>query len=315
MRKSALLLAGLTLAFGSAQALAETLKIAIPQKGAWETEIAELGANAGFFKEVGIELEPLYTRGGAETVQAVLSGSVDIAVSNGILGTIGGYAKGAPIRVTAASMTGTPEVFWYARADSGIKTIQDAAGKTIGFSRPGSSTHLIIQALLDHFKVDAKIVPSGAPSGSYTMTMSKQIDLGWSVPPFRLDDIAAGKVNIVVRGKDVPSLQNQTVRVHVTNAETLKNKRDLLVRFHKALAKSLDYAYSSDKALEDYAKIAKITPAIARQVRDEFHPKANMQLKEIRGLDQSLAQALEFKFIDKPMKPEDVKGMIDILAP
>ncbi|MBM3608889.1 MAG: ABC transporter substrate-binding protein [Alphaproteobacteria bacterium] len=314
MRKSLILAAGAALTFIT-PALAETFKLAVPQRGLWETAFVEIGAAADIFKKEGIDIEPLYTRGGSETVQAVLSGSVDLAVSNGLLGTIGGYSRGAPLRVTGAAMTGTPDVFWYARSDSGIKSIKDIAGKKIGFSQPGSSTHLIIQTLLDHFKIKAEIVPSGSPSGSFTMTMSKQIDLGWSVPPFRLQEIAEGKVNIVMRGVEVPSLQDQTVRVHISTAQTIARKRDLMVRFHRALAATLDYAYSNDAALVEYAKMAKITPDLARQVRDQFHPKANMQLKEIRGLQQSLDQALQFKNIAKPMKPDDVKGMFEILVP
>lgn len=314
MRKSWILAASAALTFVT-PALAETFKLAVPQRGLWETAFVEIGAAAGIFKKEGIDIEPLYTRGGSETVQAVLSGSVDLAVSNGLLGTIGAYSKGAPLRVTGASMTGTPDAFWYARTDSGIKTVKDIAGKKIGFSQPGSSTHLIVQALLDHYKIKAEIVPSGSPSGSFTMTMSKQIDLGWSVPPFRLQEIAEGKVQIVMRGSEVPSLQDQTVRVHITTAQTLARKRDLMVRFHRALAATLDYAYSNDAALVEYAKMAKITPELARRVRDEFHPKANMQLKEIKGLQQSLDQALQFKNIAKAMKPEDVKGLFEILIP
>jgi len=314
MRKSWVLAASAALTFVT-PALAETFKLAVPQRGLWETAFVEIGAAAGIFKKEGIDIEPLYTRGGSETVQAVLSGSVDLAVSNGLLGTIGAYSKGAPLRVTGASMTGTPDAFWYARTDSGIKRVKDIAGKKIGFSQPGSSTHLIVQALLDHYKIKAEIVPSGSPSGSFTMTMSKQIDLGWSVPPFRLQEIAEGKVQIVMRGSEVPSLQDQTVRVHITTAQTLARKRDLMVRFHRALAATLDYAYSNDAALVEYAKMAKITPELARRVRDEFHPKANMQLKEIKGLQQSLDQALQFKNIAKAMKPEDVKGLFEILIP
>ena len=296
-------------------AAAEVLKIAIPQKGAWETGITYIGEKAGFFKAENIEIDPLYTRGGAETVQAVLAGSVDLAVANGILGTIGSYSKGAPIRVTAASMTGTPEVFWYVRGDSEIKSVKDLAGKQIGFSQPGSSTHLIVQEALKHFGIQAKLVPSGAPSGSFTMVMSKQIDAGWAVPPFRLQDIAEGKVRIIFTGLEVPSLQTQTTRVHVTNATILRDKRDLLVRFHRALQKALDFSYADDKALEIYAPFGEVTVAVAREVRDKFHPKPNMQMSKINGLEQSMQQALEFKFIDKAMKGEEVKGMFDILAP
>lgn len=310
---SAICIAG-AIASGSAPVLAETIRMAVGQQGIWETSMTEIGVNAGFFKAEGLQVETIYTRGGAETLQALLSGNVDIAVANGILGAIGSYAKGAPVRMIAASTTGTADVFWYARSDSSIKTIQDAANKKIGFSQIGSSTHLIAQTLIDHYKIKATLVPSGSPTGSYTMTMSGQIDLGWAAPPFRLQEIADGKLHIVVRGGDIPGLQDQTVRVNLTTAETLKKKRDMLVRFHRALAKSIDHAYSSEKAIEDYARIAAISPAIARQVRD-FIPKASLQLGEIKGLEQSLDQAHAFKFVDKKLKPEDVKNMIDVIAP
>jgi NitT/TauT family transport system substrate-binding protein len=315
MRRISFALASFALLAASGASAQDKIRIAIPQQGLWETGMVEIGAAMGIFKKEGIEIEPIYTRGGAETVQAVLSGSVDVAASNGLLGTIGAFSKGAPIRVTAASMTGSPELFWYAKTESNIKSVKDLAGKTMGFSQPGSSTHLVGQALLDHFKIKAKMVPSGTPSGSFTMTMSGQIDAGWSVPPFRLQELEEGKINVVVKGSEAPEVENQTIRVYVSTAQTIKAKRDVLVRFHRALANSVAYAYSNDRALEEYAKMAKVTPAIARRVRDEFHPLANMQLKEIRGLDISLRQALEFKFIDKPMKPEDLKSMIDILVP
>ncbi|MDP2358819.1 MAG: ABC transporter substrate-binding protein [Beijerinckiaceae bacterium] len=315
MRKITFALAGATILAATAASAQDKVRIAIPQQGLWETGMVEIGAAMGMFKKEGIEIEPIYTRGGAETVQAVLSGSVDIAASNGLLGTIGAYSKGAPIRVTAASMTGSPDLFWYAKTESNIKSIKDLEGKTMGFSQAGSSTHLVAQSLLHHFKVKAKLVPSGSPSGSFTMVMSGQLDAGWTVPPFRLQEMEEGKVNLVVRGSEDPAVENQTTRVYVTTAQTLKAKRDLLVRFHRALANSVEFAYNNDAALEAYAKMAKITPAVARRVRDEFHPLPNMQLKEVRGLDISLKQALEFKFIDKPMKPEDFKGMIEILVP
>ncbi len=305
--------ASLAFALFIAPASAETIRMAVGQQGIWETSMTEMGVNAGLFKQEGIEVDILYTRGGAETVQALLSGNVDIAVANGILGAIGSYSRGAPLRITAASTTGTADVFWYSRADSGIRTIRDLEGKKIGFSQPGSSTHLIAQAMIDAFNVKATLVPSGAPSASYTMVMTKQIDAGWSGPPFRLQEIAEGKLTMVVRGGDIPGLQQQTVRVHLTTVDTLAKKRDLLVRFHRALAKSIDYAYTSDKALEDYARIAKVTPEVARQVR-EFIPQKGLRMNEINDLAQSLRQAHQFKFTDKLLQPEDVKGMIDILA-
>jgi hypothetical protein len=57
----------------------ETLKIASPQRGSWEGAIPELGQQAGIFLKHGLDLEILYTQGGGETLQIVVSGAVDIA--------------------------------------------------------------------------------------------------------------------------------------------------------------------------------------------------------------------------------------------
>jgi len=77
----------------------ETLKIASPIRGSWEGAIPELGQQAGIFRKHGLDLEILYTQGGGETMQVVVSGAVDIGLSAGTLGTLGAYGKGAPVRV------------------------------------------------------------------------------------------------------------------------------------------------------------------------------------------------------------------------
>ena len=71
----------LLIASVSASFAAEKLKVAIPQKGFWDSSWVEFGEAAGFFKEAGLEIEALYTEGGAQTIATVASGSVDIAMS------------------------------------------------------------------------------------------------------------------------------------------------------------------------------------------------------------------------------------------
>jgi NitT/TauT family transport system substrate-binding protein len=73
---------------------------------------------AGIFKTHGIDLEILWSSGGGETMQAVISGSVDIGMTAGTLGVLGAFAKGAPIRIISAQATGDDA--YYARADSGL---------------------------------------------------------------------------------------------------------------------------------------------------------------------------------------------------
>src|SRR5258706_13422905 len=127
----------------AASATAEDmLKLAIGQRGNWENAAPELGQKAGFFRKHGLTLELLYTQGAGETMQAVISGSVDIGVGVGTAGVLGAYAQGAPVRPIANSMTGADDLFWYVPAASPIRSIKDAAGKTIAYSTNGSATNL-----------------------------------------------------------------------------------------------------------------------------------------------------------------------------
>ena len=60
--------------------------------------------------------------------------------------------------------------------------------------------------------------------------------------------------------------------------------------------------------------MAKVPRALAQRTRDEFYPKAALQLAEVKGLGLTLKQALEYKYITAPLAAEDVqKGLIDIL--
>src|SRR5215468_6930707 len=95
----------------------EQLKLAVGQRGNWDTSISELGQRGGIFKKHGLNLEILYTQGGGETQQAVFSHSVDIGVSVGVMGALAGYAKGAAVRIIGSEITGAGDIFWYVRND------------------------------------------------------------------------------------------------------------------------------------------------------------------------------------------------------
>src|SRR5258707_7691919 len=124
----------------------DTLKLAVGQRGLWDTSISEVGQRGGIFKKHGLVLEILWTQGSGETQQAVIAGSVEIAVSVGVMGVLSAYSKGAPVRIIGAEMTGAGDLFWYVRADSPIRTLADADGKTIAYSTNGSSTHGVVTA-------------------------------------------------------------------------------------------------------------------------------------------------------------------------
>jgi NitT/TauT family transport system substrate-binding protein len=244
----------------------------------------------------------------------LLAGSIDVAMSNGILGVIGAFSKGAPVRIISAEGTGAADAFWYARTESGIKSLKDTNGKTVAFSSPGSSTNLILLQLVKAAGASPKLVPTGGAPATYTQVMTGQIDVGWSVPPFALKDLQEKKIVIIARGSDAPGIGEQTVRVNVANANALKQKREAFVKYVKALGRAVEWAYSSPDALSNYAAIAKVPVDQATMTREGFYPKEALQLAAIKGIEVTLQQALDFKYITKPMTKEDVVPLFDMLA-
>src|SRR5215831_12232137 len=223
--------AGILLAAVNAAAAQDMLKVAVGQRGGWEQCVSELGQNAGFFKPQNLTLDILYTQGSAETLQSVISGSVDIGIGLGTHALLGAYAKGAPVRAIGASFTSADDQFYYVPADSALRSMKDADGKTIATSTTGSASHMFALALARHFGVNLKPQPTGNYAATLTQTLTKQVDIGFSQAPFNLNAVEEGKIRIIARGRDVPELRNMTSRLIVANADALARRRDVFVRY------------------------------------------------------------------------------------
>ena len=183
----------LALAFATPASAADQIKATIGQRGNWDTAVIHLGTKAGIFAKHNIEVEPTYTSGSGETLQPVISGSVDLGFAVGTLGAMAAYAKGAPVRIIGAQATGAAD-YWYAKSSSPIKTLKDTTDKTtIAFSTRGSSTNSIVLAFVKEFDLKAKPTPTGNPSSTLTAVMTDQVDIGWASPPFGLREMEAGQ--------------------------------------------------------------------------------------------------------------------------
>jgi NitT/TauT family transport system substrate-binding protein len=296
----------------SAQQL-DTLKIAAGQRGNWDTTIAEVGQRAGIFRKHGLALEILWTQGGGETQQAVISGSVDIGVAPGIMGVLSAYAKGAPVRVIGAETTGAADLYWYVPANSPIKSLKDTEGRTIAYSTNGSSTHGIVTAFMKQYDLKAKPTATGGPAPTLTQVMSGQIDVGWSAPPFGLQQLDEGKIRIVASGNDATVFKGQTVRLLITNLNTLKSRKSAIDRFMKAYRETIDWMYSDDPAaLKTYADFVGIPVDMAKRTRDKFFPKEAVDPDKVVGLDTIVQDAVALKYTSTPLSKEQLAELIQI---
>jgi NitT/TauT family transport system substrate-binding protein len=289
----------------------DVVKMTIGQRGNWDTSITHLGEKAGIFKKHGLQLEMIYTSGSGETLQPVISGSVDLGLAVGTLGAMAAYSKGAPVRIIGAQATGAAD-YWYAK-NPAIKTLKDTNGHTIAFSTNGSSTHSVVRAFIDEFKLTAKPQPTGNPSATLTAVMTDQVDVGWAAPPFGLKEMEEGKIHLVARATDAALVRGHTIRVLVANADALVKRKEIIERFMKAYRESIDYLYSSNpQVMKDYAEFARVAEPLAKRVRDEFFPKSLVNPDQIHGLDTLIPEAVNLKFIPAPLTKEQVAELIQI---
>lgn len=291
----------------------DTLKIAAGQRGNWDTSISEVGQRAGIFKKHGLVLEILWTQGSGETQQAVISGSADLGVAGGIMGALSAYSKGAPIRIIGAETTGAADLYWYVPTASPIKTLKDTDSKTIAYSTNGSSTHGIVTAFMKQYNLTAKPTATGGPAPTLTQVMSGQIDVGWSAPPFGLQQLDDGKIRVIASGNDANVFKGQTVRVNVANTQTLANRKAVVDRYMKAYRETIDWMYSDDPAaLKTYADFVGISVAMAKRTRDDFFPRASVDPDRIVGLDTIVPDAVTLKFTATQLTKEQLAELIQI---
>jgi NitT/TauT family transport system substrate-binding protein len=300
------------LAVGGQQAVSqETLKVAVPQRGAWDAGLAELGQRGGIFKKHGLNLEILYTQAGPESIQALIGGSIDIATASGVSAAVGTFAKGAPIRVIGSEIVGSPDLYWYVPSNSPVRKVEDFNGRTVAYSLTGSSSHAGLLALIAQYKLTAKPTSTGSITATLTQAMTGQVDVGFSAVPFFLDRVEDGQIRIIASGGDVASLRSRTGRVNLTNVATLQNRKDALNRFHLAYKETVDWMYSDPAALKHFSDYSGLPEKVVVKVR-QLIPKESMAPDQIVGVDQIIAEAVSMKFLAAPLTADQIKELIQI---
>ena len=299
------------IAAGNAARAEDTLKVAIPQRGAWDAGVADLGQRGGIFKKHGLNLDILYVQAGPESIQALIGGSIDIATASGVSAAVGTFAKGAPIRIIGSEMIGGPDLYWYVPSNSPIRRVEDFNGKTVAYSLTGSSSHAALLALIAQYKLTAKPTSTGNIASTITQIMTGQVDVGFGAAPFGLDLVEDGKIRIIATGNDVVSLRTRTVRVNLTNVSNLQSRRDALVRFNQAYRETVDWMYSDPAALKHYGEYSNLPEKIVLRVRNLI-PKESLATDRVQGMDQIMADAVAGKFIPAPLNAEQVKDLVQI---
>ncbi|WP_045390582.1 ABC transporter substrate-binding protein [Falsirhodobacter sp. alg1] len=138
-----------------------------------------IAAEKGFFADEGLEVEIIPPADPSDPPKMVASGQVDIAVTYQPHLHLQVH-EGLPV-IRIGTLVATPLNCVTVLADSGIESVADLAGKTVGYSVPGVETALM-GAMLRH---------AGLPEDAATM-----VNVSWSLTPALL----TGQVDATLGG-------------------------------------------------------------------------------------------------------------------
>jgi NitT/TauT family transport system substrate-binding protein len=306
---------GLLLGAVRTVAAAEIVKVAVPERGEWNTSFTQLGLQQGFFQQQGLVVEIIHVANESSLEKALISGDADIAVAARFPDILAAWINGAPIKVISPESTGAPDIFWFSRTGGPIRSMADLHAQPVGYGEPASLSFFVLTALLKQAGInDARPVSTGTADNGIPMVFGAELAASWGGPLAAVKDLLAGEVSLIGRGNDSPLVRNQTMRVNVANAKFLARHRGDVLGFLEAYKKSVDWAYSMPVALQAYAKLSDQSVEFAKYIVKEFASKASNQLDEVKGEDRVLVEALAAKRIPHALTHQDIEGIYDFVA-
>lgn len=268
----------------------------------------------GFYDQEGLRFgERVYPAGSGDAVQALVSDSADLAIGVAFFAVFSGVQQGAPIKIVSAEHQGYRDIAFYVPSESPAKSISDLAGLNIASSRPGSTTDMLTRELQAQLKregkAEPKLTPLGSPPEVFTATRTKQVDVGWTVPPFFFDEAEKGTIRMVASGDDLARYKGTTARVNLASDKVLRENPETVKAFFRAYQRAIDWTYQNkEEAAAIWKEAAKLEQSVPTLVKAmETYPKENMELKSINGLDKVLGAAVELGFLKQPLAEADVR--------
>jgi len=238
-----------TLQGAHAQALQKiTLLHSQPQITAAFAYSSSLPIHLGYFKEEGLEVEVNPMAGAAAAMQLVVGGRADFAIGNPS-GAMIAIQKGADVKFYYTSIRG--DIFGVALpADSGLKTLADLKGRTIGVSSFASGGTNYVKGLMKTIGLesgkDYNIVEVGVGARAAGAYRSKQIDAFslWDEAYVTLQQNGIPFSNIV---RD-PRADGHAVGSILAKSSDFTARRKTLIGVARAIAKAQLFQYTNPEA-------------------------------------------------------------------
>ena len=280
-------------ASGVAQA-ATVVRVGQPQAGTFQFVPLQVSIEAGIFKQHSIDVQVTDFGGGPREQQAIVAGSIDIAIGSGP--ELALEVKGAP-EIAVAAMADAPySVLLAVLKDSAVKTAEDLKGKTVSVSSKGSLTYWLAQELSRQLGWGTNgftIAPLGTTAAQTAALKTHQID-GMIVEAnagYRLEEEGTGRV-LVQFGDRI-----KTFHIYILYARRAfaENDPDALRAFLAGWFDTITYMHAHrDQTIDIVQRTANVSQTIATRDYDElmgmFNRTGKFDLKALAVLARSFVE-------------------------
>jgi NitT/TauT family transport system substrate-binding protein len=207
---------------------------------AWNSEIPFRAALArGYFKSLGLQVEPILIRGGPAAIAALVSGEVDFASIGGAQAIFRAKARGLDLSIIGCISSTTNYILL---GNKQTRTVEELKGKPIGITGAGTYSEFAVKAFLKKHNINPdKDVVLRAIGG--TVLRAAAIEKGIiAAAPFSTEDA----VRLIRAGYSVISNMNESLgipqNIIVTRNEVLEKYPETSKRVLKAYIQGIQLA-------------------------------------------------------------------------
>jgi len=269
---------------------------------AWNSELPfRTALTRGFFKSQGLEIQPIFVRGGPAAMAALVSGEVDFAEIGGAQAVMRSRARGLDVSIIASLSNATN---YQLLGNRSTRTLEDLKGKIIAVTGAGAFSDFAMRTFLRRRGVDPdKDITLRAIGGSGLRAGALERGLV-SAAPFAPEDT----VRLMRLGFPMIANLSNTVNIPqsivATRNEVLERLPDTTKRFLKALILGIQFAKTkkADAIRAGYEGGLQGEPEIVSQAYDLYAPALNTDLSPaIEGFQFMLDEDKRNGVIDSKM--------------
>ncbi|MBS0219642.1 MAG: NrtA/SsuA/CpmA family ABC transporter substrate-binding protein [Proteobacteria bacterium] len=264
-----------------------------------------VAAAKGFFEKAGVKVAEKKLPSGRLTMDAMMSGSLDIAtpVETGPMFAI---ANGTNLAILAQISTNPDEVKPLVRADAGVKSSKDLAGKRLGYGA-GSSNQFAMYNWLKAGGVPASAVTlvNLQPADLVTALVNGTIDVGFTWEPFLTAAVqkGAGKV-LVVEGQHL----YQSRLLLVARPDWAKSHVDVAAKFLQALVMADSWMKANrPEAVKITAEGSSMAQKDLDPIFDRWSFEVELSNALVKAFDDQFAWASEAKLLHAGVAKPDFR--------